>query len=171
MNERCPSLKSALEELELARNEAGATSVAFRDQLERSELFEMMRRVCQLINTAAGTLIIDVQSYLAPEVIVRSFTLKKGRDEYVMQIELVGSRTQVVFLTQKHPSGFSRFAGLIYGLLGAEKSDVNVKLAFVIRPEGVRERDVEEWFTYLLTGLNRRFTPSAPTGKERRSPH
>jgi hypothetical protein len=165
MNERCPSLKPALEELQLTRKDVGATSAAFRDELEKSGLFEMMQRVCQLINTAAGTLVIDVQSYLPPEMILRSFTLKKGHDEYVMQVELVGAKRMVVFLTQEQPSAFSRFAGWIYGLFGAERSDVNVKLVFEIRPEEVRERDVEEWFMYLMTGFNRRFTPFAPTGR------
>jgi hypothetical protein len=80
-----------------------------------------------------------------------------------MQIELVGSRTMVVFLTQKQPSAFSRFADWIYGLFGAEKSEVKVKLASVIRPGEVTESDIEKWFAYLLSGLKRAFMPPAST--------
>ncbi len=55
----------------------------------------MMQRIWQLINTEAGTLVVDVQSYLSPEVIVRSFIFKKGEDEYVMQVEVVGTNEKL----------------------------------------------------------------------------
>jgi hypothetical protein len=83
MSDPGPSLRSVLEDLQLTRKDDVDISAAFRAQLEKSELLENMQRISDLVNTEAGTLVIDVQSYLSPEVIVRSFTFKKGQDEYV----------------------------------------------------------------------------------------
>jgi len=165
MSDPGPLLRSVLEELHLTRRDEVATSEAYRVRLEKSGLLEMMQRISSLINVQAGMLLIDVQSYLPPQVIVRSFTFRKGHDEHVMQVELVGAKTSVVFFAQERQSAFSRFTAWMCALFGVEKAEVDIRLAFEIQPDEVTQSDVEKWFVYLLWGLKRAFMPPAPTSR------
>jgi len=167
MSDPGPLLRSVLEELRDTRRDEVATSDAFRVRLEESKLLEMMQGISGLINAQAGALVIDAQSYLPPGVIVRSFTLRKGHDEHVMQVELVGTKTTVVFFTQERLSAFSRLAASMYALFGVEKAEVDIRLAFEIRPDEATERDVEKWFVYLLSGLKQAFMPPEPSPRRR----
>jgi len=159
MSERCPSLRSALEEFELTGKDDPAISPQFRDQLEKSEFLKMMQRTCHLINTEARGLVINAQAYLPPGVRVRTFSFLRGNNKHVMQVELVGAKTVVAFLTQRKRGVLSRISWM-YGSSRAAQG--KVKLVSVIRPEEVTEENVEGWFIYLLSGLDPAFMPSAP---------
>jgi len=75
MTRRTPSLWQFLEHNVKGRD-SGRYSAIFREQLDRSELLATMGRIADTVNFKAGELLIDVQSYLPPEALVRSFCLR-----------------------------------------------------------------------------------------------
>lgn len=161
MSERCPSLRSALEEFEITGKDEPAVSPLFRDQLEKSEFLKMMQSTCDLINTEARGLVINAQAYLPPGVRVRTFSFLRGKYKHIMQVELVGSKTVVAFLTQRKKGVLSRVSYWMYGS-SSRAAQGKVKLVSAIRPEEVTEANIEEWFIYLLSGLDRAFMPFTP---------
>jgi hypothetical protein len=162
MSRRTPSLWQFLEQSAMGRD-SDRNLVLFREQLDRSELLATMGRVADAVNAKAGELLIDVQSYLPPEALVRSFWFHRQGQDYVLQLESWGPQPTVVFLTRKWRSLlFPNFLSWFYYLLGMEESVVDVRYSSLFRAERITEADVEKWFTYLISGFDRAFAPSIP---------
>jgi|HubBroStandDraft_4_1064222.scaffolds.fasta_scaffold21891_2 hypothetical protein len=162
MSRRAPSLWQFLEN-HIAERDNGRYLAVFRDQLNQSELMVTMDRVADAVNEKAGGLLIDVQSYLPPEALVRSFCFRKDDRDYLLQLESWGPKPTVVFLTRKWRSLlFSNSLGWIYRLLRVEEYVIDVKYSSLFRAEQIAEADVEKWFTYLISGFDRAFAPSIP---------
>ena len=138
-------------------------SALFREQLDQSELLATMGRVADAVNAKAGELLIDVQSYLPPEALVRSFCFHRQGQDYVLQLESWGSHPTVVFLTRRWRSLlFPNFLTWFYHLLRVEECVVDVRYSSSFRAERITEVDVEKWFTFLISGFDRAFAPSIP---------
>lgn len=162
MSRRPPSLWEFLDHV-LAEKENDAHQVLLREGLARSELLTMMDRIADMVNAKAGELLIDAQSYLAPEALVRSFSFRKADTEYVLQLESWGSEPTLVFLVRRWRGRlFLTWLGWIYRLFGADECVIDVKIRSQFRPNDVTEADVERWFTYLISGFDRAFLPSVP---------
>ena len=162
MSRREPSLWQFLEHHVNGRDNRRYLAL-FREQLDQSELLTTMGRIADAVNEKAGNLVIDVQSYLAPEALVRSFTFHKGDQDYILQLESWGPRPTVVFLRRKWRSPrFLNSFGWIYRLFGVEEYKIEVSYSSLFRAELVTEANIEKWFTYLISGFGRAFAPSVP---------
>jgi hypothetical protein len=162
MSRRAPSLWQFLEHHVNGRNN-GRYLALFREQLDQSELLTTMGRIAEAVNEKAGDLLIDVQSYLPPEALVRSFCFHKDGQDYILQLESWGPAPTLVFLKRKWrgPLLLNSF-GWLYSLLGIEEYVIDVGYSSLFRMELITELDVENWFTYLISGFDRAFAPSVP---------
>ena len=162
MSHRVPSLWQFLDH-HLIAGDTGQQMVRFREQLDQSELLAAMARIADEVNAKAGNLLIDVQSYLAPEALVRSFCFGKDGQDYILQLESWGPKPTVVFLTRKwRRLLFLNSLDWVYRCMGVEEYVIDVKFSSVFRPEQITEADVENWFTYLISGFDRAFAPTVP---------
>lgn len=162
MSRRPPSLWEFLEH-QIVEGKNEAHHAHLRERLAQSELLTTMDRIADEVNAKAGDLLIDAQSYLPPEALVRSFSFRKAGTEYILQLESWGSDPTLVFLT-RYCQGtlFVRWFGWIYRLFGSDEYVIDVKFRSQFRMEDVTEVDVERWFTYLISGFDRAFVPSLP---------
>jgi hypothetical protein len=164
MSRRAPSLWQFLEHHVNGRDHSRYLAL-YREQLDQSELLTMMGRIADAVNDKAGNLLIDVQSYLPPEPLVRSFSFHKDDQDYVLQLESWGLAPTVVFLRRKwRDPRFLNSFGWIYRLLGVEEYKIEVNYSALFRAELVTEAEIEKWFTYLISGFDRAFAPSVPQG-------
>jgi hypothetical protein len=159
VSHRPPSLWEFLEH-RLVEGKNEAHHALLRERLARSELLTMMDRIADAVNSKAGGFLIDAQSYLPPEALVRSFSFRKAETEYILQLESWGSDPTLVFLTRycRGPV-FVTWFGWICRLFGADEYVIDVKFRSQFRMEDVTEVDVERWFTYLISGFDRAFAP------------
>jgi hypothetical protein len=156
---RTPSLWNYLER-HLARRENSAHLALLREQLDKSELMMWMVHIADKVNKRARKLVIDVQSYLPPEPLVRSFSFRKGDKEYILQLESWGPNPTLVFLMRNWSSPLALNAfGWIYCLFGLDQCGIGVKFTWPLQAEEVTEADVEKWFIYLISGFERAFVP------------
>jgi hypothetical protein len=157
-----PSLWQFLED-HINGKDNGQYFALFREQLDHSDLLTTMGRIADAVNEKTGYLLIDVQSYLPPEALVRSFSFHKDGQDYVLQLESWGPTPTLVFLKRKwrNPSLMNSF-GWIYRLFGIEDYVIEVSYSSLFRAEQITEADVERWFTYLISGFDRAFAPSVP---------
>lgn len=159
------SLRDFLER-NVTRRENDGQLALFREQLDKSDLLVMMERLAAEVNESARGLVIDVQSYLPPEPLVRSFSFQKGDKDYTLQLESWGPNPEVTFIMRqwRGPLLLSTF-GWILRLLGVQEYVMAVKFRSPINAEEVTDADVEEWFMYLISGFNRAFVPVTPRGR------
>lgn len=159
MGRRPPSLWS-YSERHLARREKNAQLALLREQLDKSELLVLMEHIAEEVNARAGDLVIEVQSYLPPEPLVRSFSFRKGDKDYILQLESWGSNPTLVFLMRNWSGPLALSAlGWIYRLFGLDEYGVGVKFTSSLQAQEVTEADVETWFIYLISGFDRDFVP------------
>lgn len=161
MENKTPSLEVFLEERRLRKKDNGHCSAEMRRQLEESALLKVVDATCALFNREAGEAVIEAHAYLPPEPVVRSFTFAKDGTEYVMRLDLWGTKPTLVFMTRKwrdnSPNGFVRW---FWRILQAEPLRVEIVLTGEILEGTVLQEDVQEWFFYLLSGLSSRYLPS-----------
>ena len=159
MGHRPPSLWNYLER-HLAGRESGAHLALLREQLDKSELLVMMEHIADEVNRRSRNLVIDVQSYLPPEPLVRSFSFRKGDKDYILQLESWGPNPTLVFLMRnwKGPLALRAF-GWIYRLFGLDENGIGVKFSSPLQAEEVTQADVDKWFIYLISGFDRAFMP------------
>jgi len=162
MRRGSPSLWEFLDRY-LARKRNDASKAFARQRLDKSEVVAMMERVAEAVNERTGDLLIEVQSYLPPEALVRSFSFQKNNRDYVLQLESWGPDPRLVALSRKWRGPlFLSSLGWIYRLLGIEEHVIEVPFECAFRPEDVTEADIEQWFVYLISGFDRSFAPAIP---------
>lgn len=137
--------------------------LSLREQLEKSDFLESLEQVSAEINARAGKLVVEVQSYMPPEPLVRSFTFKKGDADYVMQVELWEAYPTLVFLTRQWRGILPfRYFGWLLRLFGSDGLVVHVNLRATFPPQDVTREDIEKWLMYLLSGFDRSLLPPVP---------
>jgi hypothetical protein len=128
-------------------------------ELEESGFLERLRQLVPVINKEAGYPLLHVQWFLPPQKVVCTFTIRKPKTEFGMQIVLRKAGPIVVFYNKK-PRSLGEGGGYgLYRYLGGS-GGVNVKLRRVIRPSEVTDQDFQEWFSFLLSGFQDSFQPS-----------
>ena len=161
MGDQSISLKQFLEERRLAKKDNSRLVAQTRNRLEQSMLLEMVDNTCAAFNREAGTAVIEAHAYLPPERVVRSFTFVKNQTEYVMRLDLWGTKPALVFLVRKWRDTSSN--GLVRWFWRTVQMDpltVDVRCAGEIEEEAISEREVQKWFFYLLSGLSRSYVPT-----------
>jgi hypothetical protein len=155
-----------IEERGLVGTRASVPLAALREQLDQSRLLSTMEQLSSEINLKADKLVIEVQSFLPPEPVVRSFTFQRGNQEFVMQVEIWDTKPTLVFLVRKWQGAFfRRYFGWIYRFLGLDGFVVEVKFSALFDAADVSEVDEEKWFIYLLSGLDGPYTPTIPVAR------
>lgn len=164
MNKRRPSLMEFMEKQNLVQKEPSKPLEDLRKEIEAGSLLKDMERTAGVINQAAGSLLIDAQSYLWPEPLIRSFSVQKKREEYVMQLELWEGQPALTFLLRKaRETLLSRFLPwVITHWLGLHEIEVIIKSSSALNADLVTSRDIEGWFIYLLSGFDRSLLPTVP---------
>jgi hypothetical protein len=136
-----------------------------RERLEQSKLIELAGAICSDINVRAGELIVESQSYLPPQAILRSFVFVSGSAEHVMRIKLGISGPVVSFFTRKwRDSSPNPCVRLLYRLGALESVRVRFKFTRSIDEDRLTREEMETWFRYLLSGLRPKFRPSKRSG-------
>ncbi len=125
------------------------------DELTKSTLLDRLRQLPSLINQEAGYPLLNVQWFLPPQKVVCTFTVRKDTNDCGMQLVLRQAGPTLVFYTKKKGREATSY-GLYRYLTG---SSINVKHRRVIRPAAVTDRDLQEWFSYLLSGFQESFQP------------
>jgi hypothetical protein len=164
MNKRRPSLMEFMEDQNLLQKDPALPLEDLRKELESSSLIKDMESTAGVINEAAGSLLVDVQSFLWPEPLIRCFSLHKRSEEYVMQVELWDGRPTLTFVVRKaRETLLSRFLPwVITHWLGLHEIEVIVKSSTVLSLDLVTSRDIESWFVYLLSRFDRSLLPAVP---------
>lgn len=164
MSKRRLSLMEFMEDQNLVQKAPSLPLEDLRKEIEASALLKDMESTAGVINQAAGSLLIDVQSYLWPEPLIRSFSVQKKREEYVMQLEVWGGQPALTFVVRKaRETLFSRFLPwVLTHWLGLHEVEVNVKSSSILNVDLVASRDIEAWFIYLLSGFDRSLLPTVP---------
>jgi hypothetical protein len=152
-------IRPLLSELDLLGSveEARDPALLWKD-LEETGVLERLRQLPSQINKEAGYALLDVQWFLPPQKVVCTFSVRKPKTEFGMQIVLRKAGPVVVFYNKK-PRSLVEGGG--YGLYRylAGSGGVNVKLRRVFRPAEVSEQDFQQWFSYLLSGFQDSFQP------------
>lgn len=164
MNKRRMSLMEYLEDQNLLQKDSALPLEEMRREVEASVLLKNMEGTAGKINQAAGSLLIDVQSYLWPEPLIRSFSVQKKREEFVMQVELWDGRPALTFVLRKaRETMLSRFLPwVITHWFGLQEVEVAVKSSSPLNVDLITSRDIEAWFIYLLSGFDRSLVPKVP---------
>lgn len=164
MNKRRMSLMEYMEDQKLVQKDPILPLEDLRREVEACRLLKDMESTAGKINQAAGSLLIDVQSYLWPEPVIRSFSVQKKREEFVMQIELWDGQPALTFLLRKaRENACSRFLPWVFTYwLGLNEVEVAVKSSSELGVDLVASRDIEAWFIYLLSGFERSLLPTVP---------
>jgi hypothetical protein len=131
------------------------------DELEQSTFLPRLREAARLINSEAGYQLMHIQWFLPPQRIVCTFSVKKEKADFKMQLVLRQAGPTMIFYSRGPGSGvnYSR----LYRYLAGDTSG-NVRLRRVLLPADVTDKDLQEWFTYLLSGFQETFTPAVTKG-------
>jgi hypothetical protein len=136
-----------------------------RERLEQSKLLELVGSICSDINVRAGELVVESQSYLPPQAILRSFVFVNGNAEYVMQIELLKSEPVATFLTRRwRDLSRNLCVRLLYRLGVLEPFSIRFKFACPVDEDRLTREEKEKWFGYLLSGLKHKSKPDRRSG-------
>jgi hypothetical protein len=132
-----------------------------REKLEESALIGLVSLVCSEINTRAGNLLVEAQSYLPPQALVRSFLFVNGPSEYVMQIAVCGSRSMLTFIERNwRDLSRNRLVRTLYELGALQPLRARTRFSCLIDEPSLTRAEVEKWFSYLLSGLQSKFEPN-----------
>ncbi len=143
-----------------------------RAQMEECQLPERIRMVVADVNEAAGYHVLELLDFLPPQKTILRISFSKSRTEHVMEMVLRESGAALKFYSRrKDHSGWAR-----YFPNPARAGNRAVFLELEVAATQILEEDIENWFTYLLSGFDRKFKPNSKQpsseGSELRvSPH
>jgi hypothetical protein len=132
-----------------------------RKRVEASGIVSLMMETCTTINKIAGENIVDVHTFLPPEPILCCFIYVEGGTEYFMRLELQGAILTLNFAERNCRDTVSNdFVRWVHRLADVEPVSINVRLIHEFRDIRVSVEQVQEWFKYLISGLDRSYMPS-----------
>jgi len=98
-----------------------------------------------------------VEEYTQPHPLARRYVYTKDGVEYSMALVFLPKGSTLVFASFKEGRWRGRMRGL-WGWRSQEGSD-SVKCKLLINPATVSDDHMQQWFTYLLSGLRHSFKP------------
>lgn len=121
-----------------------------------------MQEVCQAINTQAGTVIVEEQHHLPPAPVVSSFAFTRGRTEYLMRLQQLGSRPSLAFATRKwRDASQNKLFRWICEFAKLEPPSVSFKFKYEIRAEDASAEQIGRCFFIFFWGFSRSFPPAS----------
>jgi hypothetical protein len=124
-------------------------------QIEECQLLERIGGVIAEINGAAGYHVLELIEFLPPQKKVIRVSFDRNRVRYNMEIVLRSDGILLLFSTSRRFSaGWDR-----YFHQTSMRHNSAVSWEQMVKPEEILERDIQVWFSYLLSGLEKRFRP------------
>ena len=136
----------------------------YRLMMDRSSLIERMYDTCHAINSCAREGIIYGEMFSRPHTIAIRVGFIRGDVEYLMSLGMLDGRPTLLFSSRKD---YQWEKGVLSKFRHALKRKENLICKLVINPSTVSDVDIQQWFTYLLSGLQRSFKPAKVTSPER----
>lgn len=131
--------------------------------MDRSSLVERVYETCHAINSCAREGIIYGEMFTRPHAIAIRVGFIRGDIEYLMSLAMLEGRPTLLFSSRKehlwNKSVLRRFRHSL-------KRKENIICKHVINPSKVSDADIQQWFTYLLSGLRRSFKPAEATAPQ-----
>jgi hypothetical protein len=144
----------------------GQSSV--RAQLEESQLPDRVRMVAAEINRKAGYHVLELLDFLPPQRSVLRVCFSKHRVDYIMEIIIRTNGPAVVFHSVYR--FLDRLDRYFHKYLRTFRSRAVFKQ--YINPQAVTEELVQAWFSFLLSGFDKKFISAlrSELPKEKHSP-
>jgi len=139
-------------ELGLAQNQAVALTLDdHRMMISRTHLVERLHEACSAVNLQAGEGTVYEQTFIQPQECLCSYIYKRKAIEFGMSLEIFPEGPTLTFWFVRPKRG----AGLVERCFGYRLDDSRgVTHQILIRPTMAKDADVEQWFSYLLSGLH-----------------
>jgi|GEM_PF-5961006 len=142
--------------LNLLQNRAETSNIdLFRTQVEECRIAELIGKIAGEINRSAGYHVVDYQDFLPPQKIVARAVFAKSGTRNFLDILLREDGVLLLFYTLKRSS--TRRDRYFPWYTRRKGATIHVKE--IIDPEKISEEDVRKWFTYLLSGLDKKLKP------------
>jgi hypothetical protein len=130
-------------------------------RVEASGIVSMMMDTCTTINRIAGENIVDMHSFLPPEPVLCCFIFVEDETEYFMRLELQGAMLTLSFAERKCRDTVSNdFVRWVHRLTDLQSDSITLRLEHEFQEIRVSIEQVQEWFNYLISRLDRSYTPS-----------
>lgn len=124
-------------------------------KIEECQLIERIGNVMAEINGAAGYHVLELLEYLPPQKKVLRVSFDRNRVQHNLELVLCNEGILLLFSTSKRvSSGWER-----YFPQSSMRDNSAVEWEQVIHPEEILSQDIQVWFSYLLSGLDKKFRP------------
>lgn len=158
---------SLVKELSLANDKDGAALGSFRTQMEECKLSERIRQTVTAVNREVGYQALYLLEFLPPRHTVLHLLFYKNRTEYIMDIVLRAGGPVVVFHSINGTHGsWERY---LYGCRRLMRLHIAFRQKF--KPALITNETMRAWFSFLLSGFDKRFKSGMETGSGRMAPH
>jgi hypothetical protein len=153
-------VKKSLKHLNLSTVEPERPALdEFRRQIERCNLIVRMQETHDLINKEMGRIIVFQDLYIQPQAIMCKYTLETPKVHYQMALVLRENGPALVFSSHRPSAAAGQGAIENFCRKFLPPSMDVIKHELPVNPEVVNDIDLQEWFSYLLSGLRNSYKP------------
>lgn len=129
----------------------------YRLMIDRSRLVERMNATCDAINADAGLPIIYDEVFVQPHELACSYVFVRNKIECRMSLAILPEGPTLIFSCFKPDHWVERVVRRFGFPLDEEREKVACEV--LINPATVNDAQLQQWFTYLLSGLRGPFKP------------
>jgi hypothetical protein len=146
-----------LSQLDLVHSENDLVDFrAYWTQLEECRLPERIRKIVAGVNGTAGYHVLELLDFLPPQRMVLRIKFTKKSTEHIMELVLRESGPAVKFYSLRNAS--TTWGGL-FPILSRKRNRTSF-LELDIHPAEILDDNIQVWFSYLLSGFEKKFKPS-----------
>jgi hypothetical protein len=126
-------------------------------QMEECRMMERIGEMVADINRAAGYYMLDLQEFLPAQKTILTIRFSKRYAEYVLEImaRQDGAAAVVFYSMNKLSDLWEHY----FRNQSRRKPSISLQLDF--HPAEILSNDLQRWFSYLLSGFDRKLKPSA----------
>jgi hypothetical protein len=135
----------------------------FRIQLDKYQLPERIRQTVKTINEEVGYQAVYLLDFLPPQRSVVRLSFSRKKTEYIMEIVLRTSGPAVVFHSVAGVRG--SWERCLYRVSRTVGSHIEFNQNFM--PETITNEIIRAWFSFLLSGFDKKFKPGIKTRSAR----
>jgi len=136
----------------------GSTFARYQFTLDRSRLIERMDATCEAIDSQAGGRVISIEFFLQPQILSRRYLFHRGSVRFSMALAILAHGPTLIFSSNQANEWVQRIRRRC-GLY-VEPPRERVVFELMINPSTVNNADLQQWFTYLLSGFERSHKPA-----------
>lgn len=152
-------ISDVLGRFQLRQNVTGDFPIFHRYRLmvERSHLIERINGTCNAVNSLAGEALVYIEMFFQPHQLACRYVFEKDRIECRMSLAILPKGPTLIFSTFK-ANRWAEWINRCFGNSWDEERE-HVVCEILINPATVSDAQLEQWFTYLLSGLRSSFKP------------